>query len=141
VLSARPATFNSQALAVSDTMMAFADMAARNALRPGQGNGVWSEAFSANRSRDAAGQTLASDHDSTGVSFGMRGALTDQIDGGVSLGWSQGDVSPGGNGGGGKQDSMLASAFARYRFDAASIGGGVLYGAMDQSTTRNVNGR
>lgn len=138
VLTARPSTFNSQALAASDTMLAFADTAARHALRSGQGSGAWAEAFTANGSRDAAGQTLAYDHDSSGVSFGVSGPIADRIDAGVAFGWSQGDIALGANGGGGQQDGMLASAFARYRLDGGSIGGGILYGALDQSTTRNV---
>lgn len=139
VLTARPSTFNSQALAASDTVMGFADAVSTQALRPGQGNGAWAEAFGANGSRDAVGQTLAYDHDSSGLSVGVRGPLTDNIDAGVSLGWSQGDVSLGSNGGGGQQDGMLASVFGRYRLDGASIGAGFLYGSLDQSTVRNVS--
>lgn len=139
VLTARPSTFNSQALAASDTVMGFADAVSTQALRPGQGNGAWAEAFGANGSRDAVGQTLAYDHDSSGLSVGVRGPLTDNIDAGVSLGWSQGDVSLGSNGGGGQQDGMLASVFGRYRLDGASIGAGILYGSLDQSTVRNVS--
>jgi len=139
VLTARPSTFNSQALAASDTVMGFADAVSAQALRPGQGNGAWAETFGANGSRDAVGQTLAYDHDSSGISVGVRGPLTDRIDAGVSLGWSQGDVSLGSDGGGGQQDGMLASVFGRYRLDAASIGAGILYGSLDQSTVRNVS--
>lgn len=139
VLTARPSTFNSQALAASDTVMGFADAVSAQALRPGQGNGAWAEAFGANGSRDAVGQTLAYDHDSSGISVGVRGPLTDRIDAGVSLGWSQGDVSLGSDGGGGQQDGMLASVFGRYRLDGASIGAGILYGSLDQSTVRNVS--
>ena len=138
VLTARPSTFNSQALAASDTLLGFADTAARHALRSGQGSGAWAEAFTASGSRDAAGQTLTYDHDSSGVSFGVSGPIADRIDAGVAFGWSQGDVALGSNGGGGQQDGMLASAFARYRLEGGSIGAGILYGAMDQSTVRNI---
>lgn len=136
VLTARPSTFNSQALAASDTMMGFADSVSMQARR--SGNGAWVEGFAANGSRDAAGQTLAYDHDTTGVSVGVRGQLSDRIDAGFAVGWGQGDISLGANGGGGQQDGMFASVFGSYRFDGASIGGGILYGAMDQSTVRNV---
>ncbi len=135
VLTARPSTFNSQALAASDTMMGFADSVSMQARR--QGNGAWVEAFTANGSRDAAGQTLAYDHDTTGISVGVRGQLSDRFDAGFSVGWGQGDISLGANGGG-QQDGMFASVFGNYRLDGASIGGGILYGAMDQSTVRNV---
>jgi fibronectin-binding autotransporter adhesin len=139
VLSARPSTFNSQALAASDTVMGFVDTVSSQALRQGQGNGAWAEAFTGNASRNAAGQTLGYDHDASGISIGVRGPLSDRIDAGVSLGWSQADVSLDTNGGGGQQDGMLASVFGRYHFDGASIGAGLLYGSIDQSTARNVS--
>lgn len=139
VLSARPSTFNSQALAASDTVMGFLDTVSNQALRQGDGNGAWAEAFTGNASRNAAGQTLGYTHDASGVSIGVRGPLSDRIDGGVSLGWSQADVSLDTNGGGGQQDGMLASVFGRYHFDGASIGAGLVYGSIDQSTARNVS--
>jgi autotransporter-associated beta strand protein len=139
ILTARPSTFNSQALAASDTVIGFADMVSTQALRSGQGNGAWIEALGANASRGAVGQTLAYDSDSSGISAGMRGPLTDRIDAGVSLGWSQADVSLGSNAGGGQQDGMLASVFGRYRLDGASLGAGILYGSLEQSTVRNVS--
>jgi autotransporter-associated beta strand protein len=139
VLSARPSTFNSQALAASDTVMGFVDTVSAQALRQGQGNGAWAEAFTGNASRNAAGQTLGYNHDASGISVGVRGPLSDRFDAGVSLGWSQADISLDTNGGGGQQDGMLASVFGRYHFDGASIGAGVLYGSIDQSTARNVS--
>jgi len=69
----------------------------------------------------------------------VRGPLSDRIEGGVSLGWSQADVSLDTDGGGGQQDGMLASVFGRYDFDGASSGAGLVYGSIDQSTARNVS--
>ncbi|MFM5907920.1 MAG: autotransporter-associated beta strand repeat-containing protein, partial [Novosphingobium sp.] len=139
VLTARPSTFNAQSLAAADTALGFVDaIGAANVGQP-QGNRLWLNGLAAWGQRSASGTTLAYDHDTRGISGGANFAVGDAITVGLAMGWAKGDITLGSNGGGGDQSSLLGSLHARYSGTGFTLGGGLLYGKVDQNTLRNVS--
>jgi outer membrane autotransporter protein len=58
---------------------------------------------------------------------------------GMAVGWAKGDITLGSNGGSGDQSSVLGSINARYSGTGFTLGGGLLYGKVDQATLRRVS--
>lgn len=139
VLTARPSTFNAQSLAAADTALGFIDSIGVADLRHGNGNRIWLNGFGAWGQRSAAGATLGYDHRTRGMSGGVNIDAGDAITVGVAFGWATGDITLENNGGGGDQSSMLGSIHARYSGTGFTLGGGLLYGSVDQDTLRNVS--
>ncbi|RDV07268.1 hypothetical protein DXH95_07860 [Sphingorhabdus pulchriflava] len=139
VLTARPSTFNAQSLAAADTALGFIDSIGVGDVRHGEGNRIWLNGFGAWGKRSASGTTLAYDHDTRGMSGGVNFDAGGSITLGAALGWAKGDIKLGANGGGGDQSSVLGSLTARYSGTGVTLGGGVLYGKVDQDTLRNVS--
>ncbi|MEY4951762.1 MAG: hypothetical protein RL299_186, partial [Pseudomonadota bacterium] len=139
VLTARPSTFNAQSLAAADTALGFIDSIGVAELRHGNGNRIWLNGFGAWGKRSASGSTLGYDHETRGMSGGVNIAAGDAITVGVAFGWAKGDITLENNGGGGDQSSMLGSIHARYSATGFTLGGGMLYGSVDQDTLRNVS--
>lgn len=139
VLSARPSTFNAQALAAADTTLGFiGTLGVADSRRP-EGNRMWSDGFSAWGSRSESGTTLAYDHDSQGVAGGFDLVAGERLTVGLAVGLAEGDIELGSSGGGGEQSSLLGALHARYRTDSFTLGGGIAYGRVDQDTLRNVS--
>ncbi|MFM5930576.1 MAG: autotransporter-associated beta strand repeat-containing protein, partial [Novosphingobium sp.] len=139
VLTARPSTFNAQSLAAADTALGFVDAIGAADVRHAQGNRLWINGIAAWGQRSASGTTLAYDHDTRGISGGATFAVGDAITVGLAMGWAKGDITLGSNGGGGDQSSLLGSLHARYAGTGFTLGGGLLYGKVDQNTLRNVS--
>jgi autotransporter-associated beta strand protein len=139
VLTARPSTFNAQSMAAADTALGFVDSMGVGDVRHGDGNRIWLNGFGAWGKRSASGSTLAYDHDTRGMSGGINFAVGDAVTLGAAIGWAKGDITLGANGGGGDQSSILGSLNARYSGTGFTLGGGLLYGKVDQDTLRNVS--
>lgn len=139
VLTARPSTFNAQSMAAADTALGFIDSIGVGDVRHGEGNRIWLNGFGAWGKRSASGSTLAYDHDTRGMSGGVNFDAGGSVTLGAAIGWAKGDITLGANGGGGDQSSILGSLTARYTGAGVTIGGGVLYGKVDQDTLRNVS--
>ncbi len=139
VLTARPSTFNAQSFAAADTALGFIDSIGVGDVRHGDGNRLWVNGFGAWGKRSASGTTLAYDHDTRGLSGGINFAVGDAVTLGAAIGWAKGDITLGANGGGGDQSSLLGSLTARYSGTGFTLGGGMLYGKVDQDTLRNVS--
>lgn len=139
VLTARPSTFNAQSLAAADTTLGFIDSLGVGDVRMGEGNRIWLGGFGAWGNRSAAGTTLAYDHDTRGLSGGINFDVGNAVTLGAAIGWAKGDITLGSNGGGGDQSSVLGSITARYSSNGYVLGGGLLYGKVDQDTVRNVS--
>lgn len=103
VLTARPSTFNAQALAAADTTLGFIDSLGVAAGRHGRGNRLWLNSFGAWGKRSASGATLGYDHDVYGMSGGINTDIADDITIGAAIGWAKGDIALSANGGGGDQ--------------------------------------
>ena len=139
VLTARPSTFNAQSMAAADTALGFVDSIGVGNVRHGEGNRIWLNGFGAWGSRSASGTTLAYDHDTRGMSGGVNFDAGSAVTLGVAIGWAKGDITLGSNGGGGDQSSVFGSINARYAGTGFTLGGGLLYGKVDQDTLRNVS--
>ena len=139
VLSARPSTFNSQALAAADSSLAFSSGLISNALRADSGNAAWIEAFGASGSRDAQGATLAYDHETSGGAIGGQVALSESFTIGGAVGIANGDLTISQAAGSGAQDMMLASVYGRYELGKLVLTGGAIFGQIDQETVRDVS--
>lgn len=139
VLTARPSTFNAQSMAAADTALGFIDSMGVGDVRHGEGNRIWLNGFGAWGKRSASGTTLAYDHDTRGMSGGINFDAGNALTFGAALGWAKGDITLGSNGGGGDQSSILGSVNARYSGTGFTLGGGLLYGKVDQDTLRNVS--
>jgi autotransporter-associated beta strand protein len=139
VLTARPSTFNAQFLAAADTGFAFIDSVASAANRPIEGKNLWLQGFGAQGKRSASGTTLAYDHGSYGISGGVTLAVAENAVIGAAIGWAKSDIDLGANGGGGDQDGVLGSLYARYNGGGFRLSVGAVYGQVDQSTLRNVS--
>jgi uncharacterized protein with beta-barrel porin domain len=139
VLTARPSTFNAQSMAAADTALGFVDSIGVGEVRHGDGNRIWLNGFGAWGSRSASGTTLAYDHDTRGMSGGVNFDAGSAVTLGAAIGWAKGDITLGSNGGGGDQSSILGSVHARYTGTGFTLGGGLLYGQVDQDTLRNVS--
>ena len=139
VLTARPSTFNAQSLAGADTALAFIDTLGGGQLLAGEGQRAWLQGFGAWGSRSASGTTLAYDHDVYGLAGGITLAAGENLTLGAAIGWASGDITLGSNGGGGEQSSVLGSLTARYNAGGVTLGGGLVYGRIDQDTLRNVS--
>lgn len=139
VLTARPSTFNAQSMAAADTALGFVDSIGVGEVRHGEGNRIWLNGFGAWGSRSASGTTLAYDHDTRGMSGGVNFDAGGSVTLGAAIGWAKGDITLGANGGGGDQSSILGSINARYSGTGFTLGGGLLYGKVDQDTLRNVS--
>lgn len=137
VLTARPSTFNAQSMAAADTALGFVDSIGVGEVRHGAGNRIWLNGFGAWGKRSASGTTLAYDHDTHGMSGGINFDAGDSLTLGVALGWAKGDITLGA--GGGEQSSLLGSINARYSGTGFTLGGGLLFGKVDQDTLRNVS--
>jgi len=138
VLTARPSTFNAQSLAAADTALAFVGSIGMADGRHGEGNRIWMEGFGSWGKRSASGSTLAYDHDSHGIAGGANIDLGGAVTAGAALGWASSDIDLASNGGGGDQSAVIGSAFLRYAGPGFTLGGGLLYGKVDQDTLRNV---
>ncbi|MBA4773827.1 MAG: autotransporter-associated beta strand repeat-containing protein [Sphingomonas sp.] len=140
VLTARPSTFNAQSLAAADTALGFIEVIGLADARHGRGNRLWLSGFGAWADRSASGQTLAYDHETRGISGGVNFAVGGNITLGAAVGWADGEITLGSNGGGGDQTHTLASLTARWQGPSGlSLGAGALYGEVDQTTLRNVS--
>jgi autotransporter-associated beta strand protein len=139
VLTARPSTFNAQSMAVADTTLGFIDSMGVADVRHAQGNRVWMNGFGAWGKRSASGTTLGYNHDSRGLSGGVNFDASDALTLGLAVGWAKADIKLASNGGGGDQSSVLGSINARYTGTGFTLGGGVLFGKVDQDTLRNVS--
>ncbi len=139
VLTARPSTFNAQSMAVADTTLGFIDSMGVADIRYAQGNRVWMNGFGAWGKRSASGTTLGYNHDSRGLSGGVNFDASDALTLGLAVGWAKADIKLASNGGGGDQSSVLGSINARYTGTGFTLGGGVLFGKVDQDTLRNVS--
>ena len=139
VLTARPSTFNAQSLAAADTTLGFVDSIGAVDARHGTGNRIWMTGFGAWGSRSASGTTLGYDHNARGISGGITFDAGSDLNLGVSLGWADADIELTDNGGGGDQSSLLGAISARYAGRGFTLGGGLLYGKVDQDTLRNVS--
>ncbi|WDA39802.1 autotransporter-associated beta strand repeat-containing protein [Erythrobacter sp. BLCC-B19] len=139
VVTARPSTFNAQALAAADTAFAFIDTLGVVDARHGRGNRVWLSGFGAWGSRSASGTTLAYDHETRGISGGINLDMGGNFTLGGALGWAKGDIELGSNGGGGDQTHTLGSLNLRYGTDDITLGVGMVLGNVDQATLRNVS--
>jgi autotransporter-associated beta strand protein len=139
VLTARPSTFNAQSMAAADTALGFIDSIGVGDVRHGTGNRIWLNGFGAWGKRSASGTTLAYDHDTRGLSGGVNFDAGNAITLGLAAGWAKGDITLGANGGGGDQSSILGSLTARYSGTSFTLGGGMLFGKVDQDTLRNVS--
>ncbi|TSB02382.1 beta strand repeat-containing protein [Sphingorhabdus contaminans] len=139
VLTARPSTFNAQSMAAADSALGFVDSIGIGAVRHGEGNRIWLSGFGAWGKRSASGTTLAYDHDTRGTSGGINFDAGSNVTLGAAFGWAKGDITLGANGGGGEQSSLLGSLHARYSGTGFVFGGGMLFGKVDQDTTRNVS--
>lgn len=140
VLTARPSTFNSQFLAAADTALGFIDRIAGEAARRTDSKRLWLQGFGASGNRSASGSTLAYGHDSHGLGGGLTVPLGDNAVVGVGIGWAHGDIDLASNGGGGDQDSVLGSLYARVGGgDGLAFSGGLVFGKTDQATLRNVS--
>lgn len=138
VLSARPSTFNSQALAAADSTLAFSSGLISNALRGDGGSAAWIEAFGASGARDAHGATLAYDHETSGGAIGGQFALSDSFMIGGAVGMANSDVTISQTAGSGAQDTALASVYGRYDMGEFTLTGGAIFGQIDQDTVRDV---
>jgi autotransporter-associated beta strand protein len=139
VLTARPSTFNAQSMAAADSALGFVDSIGIGVVRHGEGNRIWLNGFGAWGKRSASGTTLAYDHDTRGTSGGINFDAGSNVTLGAAFGWAKGDITLGANGGGGEQSSLLGSLHARYSGTGFVFGGGLLFGKVDQDTTRNVS--
>jgi autotransporter-associated beta strand protein len=139
VLTARPSTFNAQSMAAADTALGFIDSMGVGDVRHGNGNRIWLNGFGAWGKRSASGSTLAYDHDTRGMSGGINFDVGGAVTLGAAIGWAKGDITLGAGGGGGDQSSILGSINARYSSTGFTVGGGLLYGKVDQDTLRNVS--
>ena len=139
VLTARPSTFNAQSMAAADSALGFVDSIGIGEVRHGEGNRIWLNGFGAWGKRSASGTTLAYDHDTRGTSGGINFDAGSNVTLGAAFGWAKGDITLGANGGGGEQSSLLGSLHARYSGTGFVFGGGLLFGKVDQDTTRNVS--
>jgi hypothetical protein len=140
VLTARPSTFNAQSLAAADTALGFIEAIGLADARHGRGDRLWLSGFGAWADRDASGQTLAYEHQTRGISGGVNFAVGSNITLGAAVGWADGEITLGSNGGGGDQTHTLASLTARWQGESGlSLGAGALYGQVDQTTLRNVS--
>lgn len=139
VLTARPSTFNAQSMAAADTALGFIDSLGVADLRHGKGNRIWLNGFGAWGKRSASGSTLGYDHETRGMSGGVNLAAGDAFTVGAAIGWAKGDITLTDNGGGGDQSSVLGSIHARYSGTGVTLGGGMIYGKVDQDTLRNVS--
>ncbi len=139
VLTARPSTFNAQSMAAADTALGFIDSMGVGDVRHGEGNRIWLNGFGAWGKRSASGTTLAYDHDTRGMSGGVNFDAGSAVTLGAAIGWAKGDITLGSNGGGGDQSSILGSLHAHYAGTGFTLGGGLLYGKVDQDTLRNVS--
>ncbi len=139
VLTARPSTFNAQSLAAADTALGFIDSIGLADARHGTGNRLWLSGFGAWGSRSASGSTLAYDHETRGISGGINFDVGSAVTLGAAIGWADGDITLGSNGGGGEQTHTLGSVTARYAGEGITLGAGAVYGSVDQSTLRNVS--
>ncbi len=139
VLTARPSTFNAQALAAADAALAFiGSIPDADSVRL-SGNRIWMNGFGGWGDRSATGSTLAYSHDTRGVSGGVNLAAGEGLTLGAAFGWAGGDIELASNGGGGEQDSLIGALHARFAGAGYSLGAGVLYGTVDQATLRNVS--
>jgi autotransporter-associated beta strand protein len=139
VLTARPSTFNAQVIAASDTALSFAgslDAAAANAI---QGRQVWVQGFASNAERSESGTTLAYDHKSSGLSFGVSAPVNAYLSLGAAYGWSKSDITLGSGAGGGAQDTHLGSAYLKLSTKSVGLSAGAFYGKVEQETLRNVS--
>ena len=139
VLTARPSTFNAQSLAAADNALGFIDSIGVADLRHGQGNRMWMTGFGSWGDRSASGSTLAYEHNTRGLSGGVNFAAGDAVTLGAAFGWAKGDITLGSNGGGGDQSSLLGAIHARYSGTGFTLGGGAVFGKVDQETLRNVS--
>jgi len=139
VLTARPSTVNAQVMAAADTALGFVGSLGAADVRQAGGSRIWMQGFGAWGQRSASGTTLAYDHDSRGLAGGITFAAGDAISVGLAVGWAKSDIVLGSNGGGGDQSSVLGSIHARYAGPGFTLGGGLLYGKVDQKTLRNVS--
>jgi autotransporter-associated beta strand protein len=139
VVTARPSTFNAQNLAAADTALGFIESLGLAEARHGRGDRLWLSGFGAWGNRSASGQTLAYDHDTRGISGGVNVAVGSNITLGAAVGWADGEITLGSNGGGGDQTHTLASLTARWQGEGLTLGAGALYGQVDQTTLRNVS--
>jgi autotransporter-associated beta strand protein len=139
VLTARPSTFNAQSLAAADTALGFIESIGVGDARHGTGNRLWLNGFGAWGSRSASGSTLAYDHDTRGISGGINVDVGSNLTLGAAVGWADGDIALGSNGGGGEQTHTLGSLTARYAGAGITLGLGGVIGSVDQSTLRNVS--
>lgn len=140
VLTARPSTFNAQSLAAADAGIAFADMVAGQPVTALDGERIWMDGFGSWNSRSASGSTLGYSHDSYGLAGGLNVPVGRRISIGASIGWSSGDIALEQNGGSGEQDILLGSIQARYQAaNRFALTAGLLVGAVDQATVRNVS--
>ncbi len=139
VLTARPSTFNAQSLAAADTALGFIDSIGVGDVRHGEGNRIWMNGFGAWGDRSASGTTLAYDHETRGMSGGINVDAGGSVTLGAAIGWAKGDITLGSNGGGGNQSSVLGSINARYSGTSFTLGGGLVYGKVNQDTLRNVS--
>lgn len=139
VLTARPSTFNAQSLAAADTSLAFIDSIGVADVRHGEGSRIWINGFGSWGKRSASGSTLGYNHDSHGLSGGVNIDVGGGLTLGAAAGWAKSDIRLGSNGGGGEQSNLLGSLHARYSDNDFTLGGGLLYGNVDQETLRNVS--
>jgi autotransporter-associated beta strand protein len=139
VVTARPSTFNAQALAAADTAFAFIDTLGVADARHGRGNRLWLTGFGAWGNRSASGTTLAYDHETRGISGGVNVDLGGNFTLGGAVGWAKGDIELGSNGGGGDQTHTLGSLNLRYMAGDVTLGAGAVFGNVDQATLRNVS--
>jgi uncharacterized protein with beta-barrel porin domain len=140
VLTARPSTFNSQALAVSDTSLAFLDGLISRRSHSSPETGWWLSAFGASGERDAYVGTLAYGHTSNGTEVGFVVETGVQgVSAGAALGWSQSDIDLEQRAGGGSQDGLMGAGWLSWINGATTLTGGVFAGQVDQQTLRNVS--
>ncbi len=139
VLTARPSTFNAQSLAAADTALGFIESLGLADARHGRGNRLWLSGFGAWGNRSASGTTLAYDHETRGISGGINLVAGGGFTLGAAVGWADGEVTLGSNGGGGDQTHLLGSITARYQGEGLTLGAGAVYGQVDQTTLRNVS--
>jgi autotransporter-associated beta strand protein len=139
IVTARPSTFNSQALAVADSGLAFVDVLS-NRLDLGDGKrAAWGQLFGAANERSEHDASLGYQHDAFGLAGGMDWKLGRHSRIGVGIAATQGEVELDNDAGGGDVDSMLASLYVGTRAGKFDLSGGVVFGSAKQDTRRVVN--
>jgi autotransporter-associated beta strand protein len=139
VLTARPSTFNSQALAAADGGFAFIDVLS-NRLDLGDGKrAAWGQVFGAANERSEHDASLGYQHDSVGLAGGMDWKLGRHSRIGVGIATTKGEVELDSAAGGGDVDSMLASLYLGTRAGKFDLSGGVVFVSANQDTRRVIN--